>query len=115
MNSERYADYRTKWLANRRAEKLEPAKRALRKVAETMEQDNDVPGRVHLTREQFDAIRDAVLKGITAYASEDPVNSRRFKILRDTWSNLAPVQGKQRCVIEVEREDNPWQNKSPHG
>jgi len=107
MKSERYADFRLKWLANRRAEKMTVAmaqvKREFRKAVDSMEpEEQEAPGRATLTREQFDAIRRAVLEGIKALANEDPVHSRRFKVLRDAWSQLAPVVTKGRFVIEVD-------------
>jgi hypothetical protein len=61
--------------------------------------------RVRLSREQYQAVRDMVLKGMQAYANEEPVNSPLFKRLRSAWSALAQVQDKKFFVIEVDRRE----------
>lgn len=96
MQSERYIAYRQKWLANRRQEKL-----AASPINKRLKVEEEPTGRAELTKEQFEAIRDAALKGLTYMANDQPVNSRKFRVLRDAWSALAPVQGYKRFVIEV--------------
>ena len=93
MNSAQLEQFRRRWRENRRIDKAVPEETVVDEV-----------GRALLTREQFDAIREAVLMGMQVMASQDPVNSRRFKVLRDAWTELAQAQGKSRLVIEVERE-----------
>lgn len=98
MQSERYIAYRQKWLANRRLEKLAASPINKRRIVE-----EEPTGRAQLTREQFNAIREAALAGLTLMASKQPVNSVQFRMLRDAWSALAPVQGYKRFVIEVKQ------------
>ena len=94
MRSDEYALFRARWRANRRIDMPTPEE------AKAEEESF----RARLTHEQFTAIREAVLEGLKSYAGQVPVNSLRFKVLRDAWSELAQVQGKARFVIEVERE-----------
>lgn len=99
MQSEKYAAYRAKWLANRHQERL--AASPINKRPVVQEEPEEPPGRAHLTWEQFEAIRAATLEGLKVMANDDPVSSMRFKVLRDAWSRLAPMQGRRRFVIEV--------------
>ena len=56
---------------------------------------------VELTRVQYDALREAALKGMEVYSATPGITARRFKTLREAWNRLAPTEGKRRFVIEV--------------
>jgi hypothetical protein len=75
---ERNAAYRAMWLAS-------------------MVEEN----RVRLTHDQFRVLRELVLLGMQNISMQEPVNSVKFKEIRDVWGVLAPVAGKDRFVIEV--------------
>lgn len=97
MNRARHAAFRSKWLANRWAEKNPP-------IEVTDVPEPEPPPRARLTHEQFRMIRETTLMGMQLIATQDSVSSLRFKLLRDAWSELAQVQGTTRFVIEVEGE-----------
>jgi hypothetical protein len=61
--------------------------------------------RAKLTAAQFRALREAVLRGMQAYALEEPVTSRRSKALRGAWSALAPYHAKKFFVIEIDNQE----------
>ena len=110
MDSESYAAFRAKWQTNHaRAARPQRTPEVKEVVAERHTKYrrewikamiDDTP-RVILSRKEYDAIRDATLKGMTVYASEDQVNSQRFKVIRAAWSKLAPVQTEKHFLIEV--------------
>lgn len=49
-------------------------------------------------------IREMVLRGMSVEANEQPMNTLRFKKVREVWTLLAPVANKKRFTIEVENQ-----------